>query len=118
MKRLLMVLVGALLLGALAWAASPDVTATWGPPQTGSPAVAYQLHVFEEGTLVFATIIPDTFCVVPGATFKPHLHYTAQVAGIDQKDRQGPWSEPSDPYVHDPGPPGACGKPRLFPGVR
>lgn len=88
---------------------SPQVTATWDAPTTGSPVVVYNLQIYHGGELIMSVETPDTFQVFAPGTFVALETYLARVQGVDALDRAGPWSEWSDPYMHDPGPPGPPG---------
>lgn len=86
-----------------------DVTCSWTPPTEGSPVVTYVLEISENGgpfVQVATTEAPQTSVTL---TLESWTTYVARVAAIDAQDRQGPWSEPSDPYTPDYGPPGQPG---------
>ena len=89
-----------------------QVTATWNPPTTGSPVQHYILQLSTNGGpfTTVASVAGNSFALdlVVGVT------YTARVAGVDSQDRQGSWSETSDPYTPDLGPPGQPGKPLVL----
>ena len=88
---------------------SPQVRATWEAPITGSPVVTYELEVLVDGVRhLFVTSETTSYVFAPG-TFEPSVAYIARVRGVDAQGRTGPWSLPSEPYVHDAGPPGLCG---------
>lgn len=88
---------------------SPQVRAVWSPPTTGSPVVEYWLEILEDGVPFMLVETPDTAHVFQPGTFQPDIEYIARVQGVDARDRHGPWSSPSEPYVFDAGPPGSCG---------
>jgi hypothetical protein len=90
-------------------AESPQVTGRWTAPTEGSPVVFYELEVLagEEPFLVVTT--EDTQYLFAPGTFEVDVPYVARVRGVDAKDREGPWSEWSEPFIWDPGPPGGCG---------
>ncbi len=79
------------LLGALPAAAQTvQVTASWTPPTEGSPVDHYILQISTDGG-PFATVGSVT-----GTSYILNLKvvntYVARVAGVDDQDRQGPWS--------------------------
>jgi hypothetical protein len=101
----------AVLLLVLLWAGvagaqqTTEVQATWTAPTTGTPVETYilQLSVDEGPFTTYATTDTTNATI----TVEALRTYVARVAGVDAQDRQGPWSETSDPYTFDPGPPGA-----------
>jgi len=116
-NRILPVLGILALLGVLA--ASPaaaqttvEVTASWTAPTEGSPVHHYVFQLSTDGG-PFVTVGSVT-----GLSYVLDLEightYVARVAGVDAQDRQGPWSESSNPYTPDIGPPGAPGKPMIM----
>jgi hypothetical protein len=97
------------LVPAAAGQTTQDVTFTWTPPTTGSPVDHYVVeHSVNGGPWVqIATVVSNSFTLA--ATLgDPHQ---IRVAGVDALDRQGPFSEPSDPYTPEQGPPGQPGQP-------
>jgi hypothetical protein len=110
----LAVLVTIGLVGALPAAAQTtvEVTASWTPPQGGSPVHHYILQLSTDGG-PFTTVGSVT-----GTSYVLDLEvgqtYVARVAGVDDQGRQGPFSEDSDPYTPDVGPPGQPGKPIIM----
>lgn len=91
---------------------TPTPTASWSPPTTGSPVVYYVLQLFEtEGLMVWSINVADTTTVVAEQIIEPLIRYRARVAGVDQHDRQGPWSLWSNDYIFDYGLPDAPGTP-------
>lgn len=79
--------------------------ASWTPPTEGSPVERYILQVSTNGS-TFQTLsdsITNTTYTFEAVWLQT---YVARVAGIDALDRQGLWSELSDPYVPDQGEPG------------
>lgn len=102
------------LFGALPAAAQStvQVTASWTPPTEGSPVDHYVLQLSTDGG-PFTTVGSVT-----GTSYTLDLtvgqSYVARVAGIDAEGRQGPWSEASDAYTPDVGPPGQPGKPIIM----
>lgn len=93
-----------------------QVTASWEAPTTGSPVVRYALQLSTDGESTWTT----ASSTIEGTSHILDLEfdttYVARVAGIDAQDRQGPWSETSDPYTPtiDIGPPGEPGRPVLI----
>jgi hypothetical protein len=89
-----------------------QVTASWTAPTEGSPVDHYILQLSTDGG-PFVTVGSVT-----GTEYVLELEvgstYVARVGGVDAQDRQGPWSESSDPYTPDIGPPGAPGKPMVM----
>ena len=112
MRRALMLLVGVMLLAPLILAQDPmvDVTATWTAPTEGNPVVMYmlQLSTDEGATWVEAALTEQLTVVLP---LEVGVTYLARVAGRDYLDRWGPFSDPSEPYTPDKGPPGSCDPP-------
>ncbi len=101
------------LLGALPAAAQTvQVEASWTAPTEGSPVDHHILQISTDGgpftTVGSVTGLSYTLTLDVGST------YVARVAGVDAQDRQGPWSEESDPYTPDIGPPGQPGKPMVM----
>ncbi len=86
-----------------------DVTYTWTPPTTGSPVDHYVVeHSVNDGPFVqIATVTTNTYTLA--ATVDDS--HQVRVAGVDALARQGPYSEASDPYTPQLGPPGQPGKP-------
>jgi hypothetical protein len=92
------------------------VRATWeapcvgSDPPCGSPAVEYVLQLRYADPpdttdwFTYASGIDTTHANVDIPLF---VEVQARVAGVDAQDRQGVWSDPSDWYVADFGPPGA-----------
>lgn len=85
-------------------AAAETITYTWTPCDGGSPAVDYRMEVEIDGEAV------DSFRI--GNSSAEHTIevqsakvVAVRVAGVDSQDRQGPWSEWSEDYTADDGPP-------------
>lgn len=115
MRHLLQLFLGALIIGSLAYAQSPELDATWSPPTEGSPAVYYILKIeAPDSTIVFQAGTPDTFMTISTEWREPLVEYIAKVVAMDAKDRYGPWSEPAAVPVLDLGPPGACSNVIVF----
>lgn len=72
------------------------VSASWSPPTEGSPVEHYILQISRDGGPF------ETVATTPDTTYQVELEhestYIARVAGVDAQQRQGPWSEPSEPY--------------------
>lgn len=102
MRKLIVFL---LLMATTAFAYDVEVTASWGPPMTGSPAVSYVLQISEDGGpfVTYATTNQTSVAL----TLEAWHTYVARVAAVDEQTRQGPYSEDSAPYTPDLGPPGA-----------
>jgi hypothetical protein len=95
----------------------PSARASWTPPITGGPVEHYvlQLHYFDEDSFFTIAVTPDTSVVVP---VHPLRWVEARVCGVNThpetgEERQGPWSDVSDPYIYDPGPPDIPGQPEV-----
>lgn len=90
--------------------AQEQVTYTWTAPTTGSPVDHYVVqHSVDGGAWVtVATDVTETTYVLSAEY--DHQHQI-RVAGVDAQGRQGPFSEPSDPYTPTLGAPGQPGKP-------
>jgi glyoxylate utilization-related uncharacterized protein len=86
-----------------------QVTATWTAPSTGSPVHHYVVQLSTNGgayqSAGTSTTTSITLTLTVGST------YTVRVAGVDAQSRQGVYSQASDPYTPDLGPPGQPGKP-------
>lgn len=90
-------------------AESPQVTAQWTAPTSGSPVALYVLQVYTGEDLFLEVTSDSTQYIFAPGTFQVDVPYVARVKGVDARDRSGPWSEWSEAYVWDPGPPSACG---------
>lgn len=90
--------------------AQEQVTYTWTAPTTGSPVDHYIVqHSVDGGAWVtVADNVTETTYVL--SADYDHQHQI-RVAGVDAQGRQGPFSEPSDPYTPTLGAPGQPGKP-------
>lgn len=118
MKRLTQLTIAAAMLLSLcvpATAQTTNVTYTWTAPTTGSPVVSYEVERSTDNgstwTLYTTTTSPSAAVAAPALQT-----IIVRVRGADSLGRKGPWSVNSDPYMNDPGPPGACGKPtRMVP---
>ncbi len=89
-----------------------EVTASWNAPTEGTPVEHYVFQLSTDGG-PFVTVGSVTTTSYTLQLDVDHT-YVARVAGVDAQDRQGPWSEASDPYTPDVGPPGAPGKPIIM----
>ena len=97
---------------AFAMAQTVEVTASWSAPTTGSPVETYILQVSENGGPFYDYATTSELSIT--LDLNNLSTYTARVAGRDALDRQGSWSDPSDPYLADIGLPGAPGKPLIM----
>jgi len=93
----------------------PTARASWLPPVIGGPVEYYllQLHYFDEDSFFTIATTPDTTVVVP---VHPLRWVEARVSGVNHhpvtgEERQGPWSDVSEPYIYDPGLPESPGQP-------
>ena len=107
----------AILAAAVALAATPamaqvDAAYTWDAPTTGSPVVHYVVeHSADEGAWVaVGTVASNAYTL--SADYD--VAHRIRVAAVDAENRQGLWSEASDPYTPDAGVPGQPGKPIVF----
>jgi hypothetical protein len=89
---------------------SVEVTYTWTPPSSGTPVDHYIVELSVNGSPFYQidTSTSNTITI----TVPVDETHQVRVAGVDASDRQGPYSESSDPYTPDVGPPGQPGKPR------
>ena len=119
MKNRTLTLVLLALLSLSLLAAAPAVAQTtvtleytWDAPQTGSPVDHYVIeHSVNGGPFVqVGTSSTNTF-ILEATVGDSHR---VRVAGVDDQNRQGPFSLPSDPYTPDVGPPGQPGQPVLL----
>ncbi len=86
-----------------------DVTYTWTAPTEGSPVVYYVVeHSVNGGPFVQIATTPTNTYTLAATIGDTHQ---IRVAGVDAQDRMGPFSEASDPYAPQVGPPGQPGKP-------
>lgn len=111
MKRIVHALLVLALLLPLTVASAPlNVTYTWTPPTTGAACVSYDVERSLDGGATWqmftTTTAPSAVVLAPDLT--PIL---VRVRGVDALGRKGAYSDPSNPFTNDPGPPGACGKP-------
>lgn len=104
MKSIL-ILLFALLVCNAALAQTADILARWSTPSTGSPAVEYRLEAsFDGGPFSLVATTPDTFAIFEAPIL---TQIVARVAGVDELERQGAFSDETPPFVVDYGPPGA-----------
>jgi|GEM_PF-1824614 len=89
-----------------------QVNYTWSAPSTGSPVDHYvvQHSVDGGGWTQVASVSTNSYSL----TASVGQSHRIRVAGVDDQDRQGPYSVASDPYEPDVGPPGQPGKPIVF----
>lgn len=112
-KHLVHLLLALLLLSPLTVSAQTTAisqTYTWTAPTEGSAVVSYEVEVsYTNGTSWALHTTTTTASVVISV---PALQtILVRVRAVDALGRKGLFSNPSDPYFADPGPPGACGKP-------
>jgi hypothetical protein len=101
-----------ILLVSVANAQTVTLEYTWDAPTEGTPVEHYIIQHSVNGG-VFSTVgTAQTNTFVLEATVGDT--HRIRVAGVDDQSRQGPFSEPSDPYTPDLGPPGQPGKPILM----
>jgi hypothetical protein len=100
-------LIFALLLLPAAVGAQEQVRYEWTAPTTGSAVDHYVVEVYDGAAWGGEATTTETSAVV-----EMENGWTVRVAGVDSYGRQGPWSEPSDPFADD-GAPGAPGKPSM-----
>lgn len=116
-KKLFMMVALVVLCAASAQAQAPAVTYRWDPPTTGSPVVKYVIQASSDGGATWSDYVSENppLNVYVFYDWAFAATYVIRVAGVDAGDRQGPWSQWSDPYTTpdppDPGPPGEPGKP-------
>lgn len=119
MKRLIIVLTALVLLASTAITLVPasaqtttmNITYTWTAPTTGSPVHHYVVQASFNGGQ-FSTVAglePTTRTAT--ITAPVGVPVQVRVAGVDAQNRQGPYSEASDPFVPDAGAPGVPSKP-------
>jgi hypothetical protein len=86
-----------------------EVSYTWTPPTTGSPVHHYVVeHSVNGGPFVQIATASSNSYILPATVGDTHQ---IRVAGVDIQERQGPFSEPSEPYTPELGPPGQPGQP-------
>lgn len=102
----------ALLCASLANAQTMNVSYSWTAPTTGSPVAQYVVQQSIDGGAFTTVGTSSTNTYILVATIG-HSH-RIRVAGVDAQSRQGPYSEASDPYTPDLGPPGQPGKPGVI----
>jgi len=91
---------------------SVDVQYAWTAPTTGSPVDHYLVqHSADGGSWVNLGNVNELTYTLSAEYGVSHQ---IRVAGVDAQGRQGPFSQPSDPYTPDAGSPGQPGKPILF----
>lgn len=76
-----------------------DVAYTWTPPIDGSPVDHYVVELsVDGGPFTLYSLVPGETVTIPEAFGHEHV---VRVAGVDAQDRQGAFSENSDPYTPD-----------------
>ena len=89
-----------------------DATYTWTEPTSGSLAVEYAVESsVNGGAFALIATVSENLYTITG------IHgnvYVLRVAGIDEQDRQGPWSQESQPWTVDAGPPSQPGQPNCI----
>lgn len=111
MRKIILVALALMVAGAAYSQTTQAVRGSWTPPTEGSPAVSYIFQLSTDGgPFVDYATTDTTFVDMNLEIFKT---YIARVAALDDQGRQGPWSEDSDPYFADLGPPGAPSKPMV-----
>lgn len=112
MRKIIAVVVCALLLGSLAVAAGTTRSVTYRTtkPTTGSPVTQYNWYMSDNNgtTWTLGVSTPDTVATLQMTLLKT---YIVRVEGVDALNRHGPFSVNSDPFTPDDGAPGAPGKP-------
>ncbi len=88
------------------------VSYTWTAPSSGSAVVQYVVeHSVNGGTWTQVAATSTNSYTLTATIGESHR---IRVAGVDALDRQGLFSDASDPYSPDPGAPNAPGKPIVF----
>jgi len=114
LKLVLLALLSLSLLAAAPAGAQTTVTLdyTWTVPATGSPVDHYVIeHSVNGGSFVQVGASSTNTYSLQASVGDSHR---IRVAGVDDQDRQGPFSLASDPHTPDVGPPGQPGKPILL----
>lgn len=115
MKRFLQILIAVAILAPMtagAQTTSVEVTYSWTAPTSGSPVVKYGVEKSFDAGATWSFHAFTTNATPSIAISVPVLQsIQIRVYGVDALNRQGIKSTPSDPYLADPGVPGACGKP-------
>jgi len=89
-----------------------QVNYSWTAPTTGTPVDFYKVqHSVNGGNWTEVGTSNDNTFTLTATVGQSHQ---IRVRGVDDQDREGPWSEASDPYLPDAGAPGQPGKPVLF----
>lgn len=88
------------------------VLASWEAPTSGGPVDTYEVQVSENGGPFVSVATTEQLQVELDLT--PWSTYVARVRGINPSGT-GPWSAVSDPYMPDPGVPGAPQNLRISP---
>lgn len=116
MRRILVTSVAVLLMTTLVFGQTTtmNITYTTTAPATGSPVHHYVWQTSATGT-TWTTLATQPTGLSITVAAPVGINILMRVAGVDAQGRQGPWSEVSDPFVPDAGPPGAAGKPVRVP---
>jgi hypothetical protein len=89
-----------------------QVNYTWTAPSTGSPVNHYIVqHSVNGGSWTQIGTSNDNTYTLTATVGQSHQ---IRVRGVDDQNREGLWSEASDPYLPDAGAPGQPGKPIIF----
>ena len=89
-----------------------SVSYTWTAPTSGTAVDHYVVeHSVNGGQWTQIATTNDNSYTLDATAGQSHQ---IRVAGVDASDRQGPYSNSSDPYMPDAGAPGQPGKPILF----
>ena len=113
MKRVTMIVVALALLVPLTIIAQTTTMTqsyTWVAPTTGSPVHHYEIEKSTDNGATWVAVGTVTTNAA-SLTFPVLVTVVVRVRAVDASNRAGIWSPVSDPYLPDPGPPGACGKP-------
>jgi hypothetical protein len=107
------VLLAAILPAASAMAQTEiAVSYTWTAPTTGTAVEYYVVeHSVNGGQWTQVDTTTENSYTLNATLGQSHQ---IRVAGVDAENRQGPFSNASDPYMPDAGAPGQPGKPILF----
>jgi hypothetical protein len=83
---------------------------SWTAPVDGSAVHHYEIQTSAADPVSWSAAGTVT---TPAATLglAANVATIVRVRGVDALGRSGLWSDNSEPYTADPGPPGACGKP-------
>jgi hypothetical protein len=103
MKWLIVVMLLTMIPAIASCSTESPVTYTWSAPNGGTPVVEYSVALsVDSGPWIEmgrTTTNEYTFIDI----FEYGKSHEVRVAGIDAEDRQGPWSQSSDPFTPDIG---------------